>query len=310
MLKAQNWDNVRALDEESSSSREARHKARRQMLDEMQWNRNLRHYHRRRLAWTGGVEIVIPVEMERTHENITKATQNQQTYKPSLLQQRSDPSLRFSADGTINLNRGNELDAANNIRGSIRRHSTPSLSSFAERHRQSYGSLSSSSSSLSLLRSCTNPYQLRRRPNIYLQPLDTSGPTTLEHAYETSSSRRSYCSAQFRPPSASTPSLRHNVPLSTSPPHDWQSRSTRRHTRSASSCSQAIELVPQYKPMLSPDNTIRRESEDPNRNVTIYRELIEKGRTPVVPINLSNVVKAAVTGWKASYALLTLATLF
>jgi hypothetical protein len=52
---------------------------RRSMLDEMQWNEGLRTYVERRNAWTGGVEVIMPAGLTRTHSNVQHAVQNQKT---------------------------------------------------------------------------------------------------------------------------------------------------------------------------------------------------------------------------------------
>ncbi|MCJ1350088.1 MAG: hypothetical protein MMC33_000069 [Icmadophila ericetorum] len=59
-----------------------------------------------------------------------------------------------------------------------------------------------------------------------------------------------------------------------------------------------IELVPLPKPLFPPDNSIR-SSITPTTYPTIYSKVVVQNNTPTIPINLTDVTRAMVAGWKA-----------
>ena len=59
-----------------------------------------------------------------------------------------------------------------------------------------------------------------------------------------------------------------------------------------------LELVPLHPPLLPPSNPIRA-SITPATYASIYSKVVTQGLTPTIPINLADVTRALVQGWKA-----------
>lgn len=303
-----NQDSNVTSDQAMLRSADAKRRIRRHMLDEMQWNENLRYYHERRNAWTGTVEVIMPMRMERTHSNVTDVIRSQKFTSQTISRRHSESHRTSSGKGSSEAKRsqisGTEDELVSPFGGktSTRRHSTAPLVNHQEGYR-TIVSQDSPSSLHSIRRFRSTSRDSLRQSGRLANSLDESHRTTHEQSHDADGSRRHpRSSIDFNHTSSAAPPKSNDGSPLMPQLRDLQPESTRHHTRTASTSSLVLELIPRYEPVLSPDNPMRRESDDPNTELTIYREMIEHGRTPVVPINLSTVVRAAVAGWKDSYA--------
>ena len=110
--------------------------------------------------------------------------------------------------------------------------------------------------------------------------------------------RDAWVGARNAPPQASETTLVDDGSCMSSPPPTPNSPSSSSSTSSISrSPSPTPSLLPLPPPLLPPENSIRA-SITPAAYSSIYSKVVTQGLTPTVPVNLSDMVRILVQGWK------------
>ena len=310
------------IDEENVSTETVSHltatdrKRKRQQdeIAEMAWNENLRYFNKRRHAWTGAVDVFLPEEMEPSYNNIQ-----------NLLRKKKLSQLHYDRDGHVlrwpqaagHYDHSHVVQAGRDScyspprsrngstgsREATRRHSTQITSPSSDRQGKSSPPSQSQGDNN---RPSTSPDRPRSASNFTTPPihhnyaLDQPGsiatrqePANIDPALLTMSLT---ASLSISPTHTINPLL---PPDSVTPPSITLNPLLSSQLASNNNSGLYLQtLLPPYKPLLSPDNPLRQQSQNPRNYHAIYKSLIEQCRPPHLPINLSDVVKTCVQGWK------------
>ncbi|KAJ5627070.1 hypothetical protein N7528_004497 [Penicillium herquei] len=245
-------DSQKALDDPAT---ELRRKRRRQMEEEMAWNKGLRMWMARRDAWSGA----------RTRRQIRAKGKNR-----AILQPGQDGSHATGTAAVDALDSG--VDAAPRA---------PCLGSSPHSDRQSQnttdvlGLANKTQSSLSI----TKPEKIEE-----CQRRDDAEEGQSTAPDEEAKRKGSTETSITEPDSQSNPTL------TKFPSIDDDEQDTDEELDEL--------LIPVAPPFLAPDNPVRA-TITPTIYPSIYTKVVVQGMTPTVPVNLADLTKAMVQGWKA-----------
>ncbi|KAJ5720467.1 uncharacterized protein N7483_008401 [Penicillium malachiteum] len=245
-------DSQKALDDPAT---ELRRKRRRQMEEEMAWNKGLRMWMARRDAWSGA----------RTRRQIRAKGKNR-----AILQPGKDSSQATGTAAADGLDSG--VDAAP---------PAPCLGSSPHSDRQSQnttdvlGLATKTDSSLSI--SKQEKIEERHRREDAEEGQSTAADEEAKHKESTETS-------------ITEPDSQSNPTLTKFPSIDDDEQDTDEELDEL--------LIPVAPPFLAPDNPVRA-TITPTIYPSIYTKVVVQGMTPTVPVNLADLTKAMVQGWKA-----------